>query len=186
MKKIVQLSIIAVLFHGTFMTSCQSPHQSYIDQIDSLQVLVDSSEQMFQSIDTSLVYGNLRTAESNFEEVSNYYDTLTRDVAFLLDEYYAYRKAYKKWGGKIKPFYDEFEVVRMQLEDLKTDLKKDLVPADKIQEYYDHEMIHVNDMMEIVVSMKTGLELIHPKFELSDQKISTLLDSLRQENNADL
>ena len=186
MKKCLQLLSLSFLFYAGFIASCTSPHQGYINQVDSLNVLVDSSEKMFLSIDTSLVYGNLRTAESNFQEVSAYYDTLTREIAFLLDEYYSYKKAYKKWGGKIKPFYDEFEVVRMQLEDLKTDLEKDLIPQEKIDEYYEHEMLHIHDMMEIVVSMKTGLELIHPKFDAANEKVSLLLDSLRQENNSEL
>ena len=92
MHKIIVISTLALFF-----IACRpNIDEAKLAKIDSLQNVLDSSQQLFNKVDSVKIMKYSNHYFENLDYVRNeYYDTVETEIAFYIDKYYGMRKAMK-------------------------------------------------------------------------------------------
>ena len=164
-----------------FQSCGPNPHAEQIRQIDSLNTQLKALESTLARVDSAKVNERLRIQLENLNFAQSEMDTMPRHHAFLLDKYNQYKKAYSKWGAKIPAFYKERALRLNQLQDLKADMENEARSADTLNNYFSQELENIKLLTNIVNSMEVNLESIEQPYLETHDKVTHLIDSLRNE-----
>ena len=182
MMKKALVFILPLLFS---LNACKNPHEARIQEIETLLFALDSAKTVLHKMDTGLIFKRNRDCNARINSINRLADTVSRDAVFLIDEYARYQKAYRKAIQKIYPFFEEIEVLPMQLENLKQDLSKNLIDDNQAAQYLKNESVAAITLSQVIFQMDNGLNSIDSAYIVCEEKILHLierLEALKQEN----
>lgn len=149
-----------ILFRGFILSliilsiiSCkQAKYKKEFTQIDSLEATLKKCEKVL-AIDPDKVQKRVEEISADLAFIKeNNTDTFTAEIAFVLDEYYAMAKTYKKYLKSYKKFDQEFKELSTQVQNLKASLLNGSISRQQFATYYPKEREDVNrlyTMLEI-------------------------------------
>lgn len=177
--------ITTLLLFAIFTSTCRNPYQAEIQKIDSMLLRLDTVRVTLNQIDTALINKRIKKIDEVLKKVMADYDTVDRERAFLIDDYYNIRKYYSKGLSRLSVFYDEIEVIPAQLKNLKTDLSKNLIETDKASLYLLNEEMAVEGIYSGITGLASRFETLHRDFEKTDKKILLLIQTPENTTNKD-
>lgn len=147
--------------------SCkENIYHTEVATLDSLAVVLENAEKSMMSIDSvetdkayTEIISNLKLIQSELK------DTITRDDALLLSDYREIRKTLGRFNEGKNKLKSEVPFTKEQLSNLSKDLKKGLVPEDKVKEYY---------MVEFTEAVKLQQEM--------ESTVTSVINSLNKYN----
>lgn len=173
MKALFTLILAISLF-----ASCSNSYVSEIKTIDSLLISLDSSRSVLYGLDTGLIYQRIRTSTNNINYIFNHNDSVNREQAFIMEDYVLSRKYYSRMAQKFPRLFEDIETVPRQLENLKKDLSKDLIPKDKAPKYIMEEKIAAESMIVSINQIAQRLESLDKTYIESHEKILHLIQTI--------
>lgn len=178
-------TITALLLFAIFTSTCKNPYQAEIHKIDSMLVSLDTVRTILYQIDTAQINKRIRKIDEVLKKIMTNYDTVDRERAFLIDDYYNIRKYYNKGLSRLGVFYEEIEVIPAQLKNLKTDLSKNLIASDKADLYLLNEEMAVEGICSGITGLASRFETLDRDFEKTDKKILLLIQTPESTTNKD-
>ena len=175
MKYFVKGSLI---FMSVLLFACGTKFEEEIAVIDRLQASLDSAKIAVYKWDTGKVYKRITQIEYNVAYIANNKDTLSRDDAFLIDEYSNCRKYYMKMSMKFPAIYENIETLPMQLKNLKKDLSKNLIEKEKATEYLLNEEEMAFGLLENIIVIDRRFESLDATYDSSHEKIIHLIQTI--------
>ena len=170
------LTLITVLL--LFASSCSTKYETEIAKIDNWLVNLDSAKKQLHSMDTGLVYKRIVMSDKNLAIIFKTKDTIERSYAFLIDDYANCKKLYGKIAQKFPSLFEEIETIPRQLENLKTDLSKNLIEKEKVDGYMLNEGMAAENIIRIIKESETSINNLDAVFNESHEKILHLIQTL--------
>ena len=177
MKK--QLTIIVAI--SLIFTACINSFEKEDKEIDGLLNLVDGAEEVLLSVDTAKVFTVVRDIKKELWNFGNKYDTLDKEAAFKVADYYANKKSLYFLHKNYLTFKNEIALARTQLKALKQDLHNGAITKEKFLEYYKNEqeiIVALNDKINNAVN---GIDISVDKLIEEKPAILSLLDKHRKD-----
>ncbi len=173
MRIIYLIAIVSAL-----SISCSNETNVHLQQINTLEKQVDSLLDVYNTIDfdhfkemTTELSINVEFIKHNHSEL----DMQSREVSKYIGNYGALFKAltrtFKKGGSTI---ISEIEASKTQLENLKYDIKKELISQEEDIKKY------VNSEKEIVELLVIKMNLIHNEFDRHEKEYDLLKDPVTE------
>ena len=188
-------SLVALCF---LITSCSSNKFSkQITQIDSLNVVLDSSFSKLNSLDTSVVQSyylkysdNIKLIRNNFKEK----EKEDEEIWSIITRYGMIKKPLRDFKKNFVKYSKEISISHKQLNDLKSDIKNNILTKDQIIQYIKEESefvkyinVSVSGLMENTkIYFNQYLEL-NPKVEkyFQNAKSNNVIDNAIENDNDD-
>ncbi|MGB0882086.1 MAG: hypothetical protein ACPGSO_03975, partial [Vicingaceae bacterium] len=86
--------ILGILFVAISLGACNTPNQNEIKEVEALIAKVDSTEKALLSLDTAKIFGTKRQLATDIKEFERIKDTLTREEAFRVADYFGSKKKF--------------------------------------------------------------------------------------------
>tara|TARA_B100000809_G_scaffold265864_1_gene326131 strand:- start:1680 stop:2228 length:549 start_codon:yes stop_codon:yes gene_type:complete len=175
MKNIVILFIVvsSLLGCGT------SNFSKEIIEVDALLSLVDETEKMLLSIDTSRVFATKKRMEIDYKEFTQYSDTLSREEAFRFDDIFGSKKKIFRTAKSYEAFINEIDNSKIQLNNLKTDLENGLVKKEQYLSYYESEKKAYEGLIHQINKAIGNFDVAISKYELERPELLELIEKRR-------
>lgn len=161
-----------------FVSSCSTKYETEIAQIDDLLIRLDSAKKQLHSMDTGLVYKRIKMCDKNLSIIFTTKDTIDKSNAFLIDDYGNVKKMYGRVAQKFPRLFEDIETIPRQLENLKTDLSKNLIEEDKAKEYMLNEGVAAESIIQIIQQSETQIDNLNSVFTESHEKILHLIQTI--------
>jgi len=148
---------LAILFiFSSILFSCTDKKVTqHLNDIETLQAKVDSSNTVFETIDLETIskYREIGKEQMNYIE-KHYHDSTNFDNAKYIDVYYANYKLMKKIVKGHKRLASEITYTSAQLNDLYVDVKNGLVADSVYTKYYTGEQNATAGIVKSVSTLK--------------------------------
>ena len=175
--KYISLTLIVIIFFG-----CKEAYEKENSEIDSLNQLVNNTEEVLLSIDTAKVFSVVRDVKKELWNFGNRFDTLDRETTFKVADYYGNKKSLYFIYDNYPKFIYEIEVTRKQLDNLKDDLNNGIIPKEKFVDYYKNEqeiIVTLNDKINTAVN---GIDISVDKLLKGKAEIMEMLSKYRKDS----
>lgn len=153
---------------------------SYLSQVNSLKMSLESAAESYEGIDTIEV-------RAQFNMIGDHLNTFKADSNIAGQQsvtvYNHVRKAYKSFLRENKNVLKELNYTRSQLTDLKNDIENGRIDEDEIEEYIGKEMQAVKAINTAMDQYYLHLEAQMKIYETLHPKFQRLADSLNHLNN---
>ncbi|NTW33933.1 MAG: hypothetical protein HGB12_15180 [Bacteroidetes bacterium] len=178
MKKLIFFALCS----SVFFISCNNiDHSKEIKKIDSLYTVIDSIEGKIIKADTAKIRTVFNEYLNNIGLIKeNFNDKKDDSIWKVITTYGIIRKPIKDFLKKYPDYYDEIKFSRKQLDSLKTDLKNDKIPENKISEYTKTEADAVNSLMQQVT---VSTDVVNARLQLFDSlnpKVINVIKKLKK------
>lgn len=181
MKKGITILIgIAILFTG--ISSCTSTkNHPQLSTIDSLNLVLDTLEKTLNSVDSAKVNKTFSEYQGNIKKIKEYFDDKKDDSTWsTITVYGVIRKPLKEYKKNISVFSENILYSRKQLDSLKSDIKANNIPEDKIKEYTKAEVDAVYSLKQQVnIIIPHTLETLH-LFDSLNPKVIKIIEKLEK------
>lgn len=151
MRYLPYFALIALFFS---IVSCSPKgNEAHIAQLDSLLVIVDTCQLRLERIQKDVPVDSLFELSNNQMNLVTELYTDSTDQQFwvvTMSDYYAAHKVFKRIKNRRDGLSEEIVVCRKQIENLKHDERKGLVPQEKSMEYFERELMAVQALQENV------------------------------------
>lgn len=115
--------IFIISLIGSF-SSCQSEKtQKILAEIEQMQISVDSSDNIYRSMDTATIFSYKKNAETQIEYLEKFYHDTVFENAKYIDVYYGNFKLLRKLTRSYGRLGEEIEFSKSQLSRLHNDVK---------------------------------------------------------------
>ena len=178
MNRLIYISALAVL-----LTMCSNPYQKEIAEIDSTLITLDSARKILSAVDEAILNDRLSKGEEALADIEKSTDSLAKEDAYLIDDFHSYVKAYSRWMPRLSIMKEEIEVIPRQLENLRTDLSKNLIEKEKAREYMNKEMAAATSLMQSIHDLGMGLNDIDSAYQEAEKKVLLLKERLESQNH---
>jgi len=131
---IISLIVLSIAFF-----SCKNAFEKEDGEIESLHQLIDNAEEVLLSVDTSKTFPVIREMKKGLWNFGNKYDSLDKEVAFKVADYYGNKKLLYFIFNNYTKLANELNIARKQLDALKTDLNNGVITKEQFVEYYKNE-----------------------------------------------
>lgn len=182
MKKYITLIFIVTVVFTACKNEMQNEIQKEIEEVDSLISLVDEIEKSVLSVDTSRAFAAKKQVSMDIAMIESLEDTLDKETAFKLDDYYSGKKRLFRFASNYNGFIKEIDLAKEQLNNLKQDLNNGLIDKEKFKDYYASEQASVMSLSSQVNKSVGGLEEAMQKMELNREDILKVFEELKQKN----
>lgn len=138
-----------------FFTSCH-PYQKYVEEIDLLLLSLDSTQAVFNQIDTHLVYQektNLKKALDSIKPMINDTSRWMKWQAYISPAANL-NKSFSRWHRSFLNGKDEFSYSKKQLTDLRQDIQHKLLEESFIIKYVESEKQALEDLKQYTQKLK--------------------------------
>jgi hypothetical protein len=145
--------LLSSLLVSILMSCGPKGNEAHIAQLDSLLVLVDTCQLRFERIQKDVPVDSLFDLTTNQMDLVTEIYTDSTDQEFwvvTMSDYYAAHKVIKRIKNRRESLNEEIGICRKQIEDLKHDERKGLVPQEKSIEYFERELMAVQALQENV------------------------------------
>lgn len=145
MKLPVKIIVLTLAFSAITLTSCD-PAKKFADEIsdiDSCQAVLDSVDNLYQSINFDSLEYMVNHVLENEAKFKKYYssDTVDMTLGSYMNSCKGVRKSLKDIRGFEMSFKNEIAILDSQFTNLKTDILNDLYSKDEIKTYLDEEKL---------------------------------------------
>lgn len=168
-------------FISLLLFSCGAPDSRFISQVESLEKTIFASEQSLQGIDTSKIGNYFRISNENLKFIQENMDTMDKQTAILVADYSASRKSLRMFLENYSDVSKELGYSKKQLNDLKTDIEKNLVAEDKFTDYYSAESKSVDKLSELVENLVQWYSSALKMYEAKSPAVERLILQMREE-----
>lgn len=172
--------ILVFLLVGLSFAACNNPYEKEIGEVDALLSIVDETEQILLSVDTARVFAAKRQLEQDFEEFTKYADTLEKKEAFKIADIFAGKRNLNHLARDYAIFSQQLDISRKQLENLKQDLKNDLIKKENYKTYYVSEQKAIMELNHKIKASVDGIETIIGKYELDRPELLKIIEQKKQ------
>lgn len=172
--------ILGIMLFALGFGACNHPNQKEISEVEGLIATVVEIEKSLLSIDTSKVFGAKRQLEKDFAEFIAIGDTLTKEEAFEIADYFGSKKKFYRLTANYPSFVNSIEISKKQLNNLKQDLENDLLEKEKYTTYYSNEQAYLNALNHKINKLVTGIDAAAERYEADRPKLLNLIEDLKQ------
>lgn len=172
--------ISGILLITLIFGACNNPNQKEIAEVEALIAKVGETEKSLLSIDTSKVFGTKRQLELDIAEFNNLSDTLSKEEAFRVAEYFGSKKKFYRLTARYPKFIGDIETSKKQLDNLKQDLENGLVKKENYTTYYTEEQMILKDLDFQINKLITGIDVVVEKYEKDRPDLLNLMEELKQ------
>lgn len=177
MKNYILILIVTITF---VFTACKNEMEKEVGEVEGLISMVNEIEKTVLSIDTTKAFQVKRQISKDLALIESLGDTLDREQAFMLDDYYFGKKRLFRFYNNYKDFITQIDYSKEQLNNLKQDLNNGLVTKEKFKEYYLAEQASVMSLNGKVNKSVGGIEESIQKMELQRPDVLALFEELKQ------
>lgn len=170
------LLIISLIAFSFF--ACKNAYEKELGEVEGLITMVDEIEKTVLSVDTSKAFDAQRKIAQDFKVLNSLNDTLSKEDAFRLDDFYSGKKKIFRFSSNYMYILKQVEFAKKQLNELKQDLNNGLIEKDKFKEYYSTEHASIMDLNMQVNKSVNGVDEAVQKLELNRSEIDKLLEEL--------
>lgn len=145
-KRFINYLIIFLVASCLLYTSCTSgKYAKQITKIDSLLIVLDSSFSKLNLLDTSVVESYYKVYVNNIKQIKNSFEKKdNEEVWSVITRYGLLRKPLRDFKKHYTKYSKEISFTQEQLNNLKADIKNDVLSEDKISQYINDESEFVN------------------------------------------
>lgn len=130
--------------------SCKNAFEKELQEIADLHETINNTEEVLLSVDTAVTFALVREIKQDLWQFGNKYDSLNKEDAFQVAEYYSNKKSLYYFYENHHKFTKEIEVSRNQLDALKKDLNGGAIPKEQFLDYHKNEQ-------EIIIGLNTKI-----------------------------
>jgi len=171
--------ILGILFIALSFSACDNSNKKEIEEVESLIARVNETEKVLLSIDTSKVFGITRLLEKDLAEFKKIKDTLTKDEAFTVADYFGSKKKFYRLTAGYPRFIGQIETSKKQLSNLKQDLQNGLIKKDDYISFYQEEQAIFKDLNFQINKLITGIDLVVDKYENDRPELLKFMKELK-------
>lgn len=177
MHKIIVISTLALFF-----IACRpNIDEAKLAKIDSLQNVLDSSQQLFNKVDSVKIMKYSNHYFENLDYVRNeYYDTVETEIAFYIDKYYGMRKAMKLMRKNYNKAKSELIISQNQLSLLTQDIDNGLVEESQLDKYLELESNNVNQVKGVVNKIYEAYDYNIQLYEEMNPRVDSIIADNKQ------
>ena len=171
-----------VLFLAIILTftACKNGYEKEVGEVDSLMSIVSETEKSLFSVDTSRAYSAKRQIEADLKFIATMGDTLDKETAFRLDEYYSGKKKLYRFSENYDDFIRQLNFSKDQLTNLKQDLNNGKIKKDDFNKYYQTEQSSIMELNSKIHKSIDGIEVAIQKMEIDRDDILEIFEGLKQ------
>ncbi len=178
-KYILGLVLIALSFNA-----CKNPNEKEIGEVEVLIAKAIETEKILLSVDTSKECSTKRQLELDLASFSKIGDTLSREDAFKVADYFGSKKKFYRLTAGYPKFIDQIETSKKQLNDFKQDLENGLIKKENYSIYYTEEHSALKDLDVQINKLITGIDAVVEKYENDRPELLKLIEELKQKSTA--
>lgn len=177
MHKIIVISTLALFF-----IACRpNIDEAKLAKIDSLQNVLDSSQQLFNKVDSVKIMKYSNHYFENLDYVRNeYYDTVETEIAFYIDKYYGMRKAMKLMRKNYSKAKSELIISQNQLNLLTQDIDNGLVEESQLDKYLELESNNVNQVKGVINKIYEAYDYNIQLYEEMNPRVDSIIADNKQ------
>ncbi len=175
--------LITILIIGLGLNACKNANEKEIGEVGALLSIIDDTEKSLLSIDTSKVFAAKRKMEFDLAEINSIRDTLTKEEAFKIDDFFGSKKRLYGLTSNYSNYIKQIEIAKRQLINLQQDLKNGLIKKEDFSNYYMTEKSAVVSLNIEINKSIGGLDAALEKLELETDEIAELVKN-RKQNSA--
>lgn len=177
MHKIIVISTLALFF-----IACRpNIDEAKLAKIDSLQNVLDSSQQLFNKVDSVKIMKYSNHYFENLDYVRNeYYDTVETEIAFYIDKYYGMRKAMKLMRKNYNKAKSELIISQNQLNLLTQDIDNGLVEESQLDKYLELESNNVNQVKGVINKIYEAYDYNIQLYEEMNPRVDSIIADNKQ------
>ncbi len=141
---VIKVFLLVLLLNGLFCSCSHCSHSVYVEKIDSLLLVLDSSSKELNLIDTAVVSSDYKVYTQNLKLIRERFNDKENDsVWHVITRYGLIRKPLRDFKKHYINYSKEINVSQQQLKDLRTDIENNNIPADSIEIYFNEEAAFV-------------------------------------------
>ncbi len=171
MKKIIILLVI-----GSTIFACKNAYEKEIGEVDGLMNILTETENALLSVDTSRAFTASRQIKIDLDELNATKDTLSKEQAFRLDEYYSSKKKLFRLTGNYQGYVEKVNYSKNQLVNLKQDLANGKITKEDYAKYYESEQMIILDLNSQINQAIGGLEEVLEKLRINRQEVINIIE----------
>lgn len=164
----MKLRFLFIIISFVTLWSCNISEKepSYIDSINRLEIILDSTANRYLALDTSKIFEAYERINSNLIR----YNDLDAVVNDSVKVYAAFQKSFKRFISEHSLIMDEISYSRDQLQSLKDDIRNNKISKEQMENYYNDE--------------KDAVGVLIHKISFNTQNITYQLKSFSQLNDS--
>lgn len=157
--KIIEKAFLVVLSTVLFQAcNTSSDHPDKVKTVDSLLSALSEAEKQLRTLDTTSIIARTNSLDSTLNTLmENKPDTIDRETGILAERLMTQKRPFDTFRNKKTLFLKQVEYTKEQLSNLSHDLNKNLVPAEKIEEYFATEKRKASDLIETALHTAEGM-----------------------------
>lgn len=176
----LKFNIIVISSILLFMGCSEHPFNSELEEIQELQLTLDSARNVFNSIrleDVVITKSNIEADRNELiRYINNNPDSLTTQIGTLIDVLRTSLKKLNKIETNQANIKNELGISTIQIKSLRNDLKHNVLKTSDAEKYMNEERLAITSLKKSVDQMKHNSYIGVLKYE--QNKI--LIDSLKQ------
>ena len=156
MKKIILAVVVLAC------SACSSnQNKEYIAKVDQALAKIDKADSTVSGLDFSVlsVYRDTIAFDVKFIQ-REYSDTMNLDLATKVDVYYRTIKSINKFEATFKDQMEDLQYSRVQLQNLKDDLEKNIIDSSGFNLYFPPENQAVQSLSESAIGLESWYNTI--------------------------
>jgi hypothetical protein len=182
MKLRFAITPLLILFIGFTFQACKSEQaEKMISQIDQLSASIDSSEQVYQSIDTLTVIEIKQNSEEQLEYLSKFFTDTTYQNARFVDVYNSNWKLMRKLLKGYARLGSEIDFSRNQLHHLRNDVSNGFSSDSIYVKYLEGEIKAVQKIEQSTQVMKSWELKSIDRYNGMVQPIDSIITELKNQ-----
>ena len=141
---------LPILLLTITLFSCKNTFEKELKEIADIHDTINNTEEVLLSVDTIKTFALVREIKQDLWKFGNKYDSLSKEDAFKIADYYSNKKSLYFFYSNYSKFTTEIEISRAQLDALKKDLNDGLISKEQFLDYHKNEQ-------EIVVGLNAKI-----------------------------
>lgn len=168
---------LIVLILPLFIMACRPGiDEAKLAKIDSLQQVLDSSQQKINVVDSTKIRDYAHHYFENLNYIKNKFnDTVETETAFFIDKYYGMRKAIKMIQQQYSTVSSELKISQKQLKLLKHDAEKGLLEDNQFDQYLELESKNVQQVRSAIIQISNAYNHNIPLYEEMNASIDSII-----------
>jgi hypothetical protein len=178
MKFLLPTCIIASLFLGSCAPNLS---EDKVKQLDTLAMRVDSLGNQLTTYDSLAISKSSIQFYDNYEFISSEMkDTIEPKTAFMLDQYFALKKAFNYYHQNYSQAKFQIAEEKEQLDDLKKDIENGLIEEKQLTKYLALEKENLSVIENTTTTLNTAVTSINTLFLDMNPAVDSLITAFKK------
>ena len=172
----MRINLFSILIPLIIFSSCtiSEKKHAYIDDIDRLEKVLDSTANLYYAIDTSELFSAFNLININLSRLSKI-DTVVSDSVKV---YAALQKSFKRFISEHSLIMDEISYSKNQFQTLKKDIRKGRITDMQIENYFHEESEAVGILMHKISFNSQSIAYQLRSFSVLNDSIEMIIKRL--------